>query len=106
MAQNEPPGSREAVLLAAGMARGIESRQKNRHTPLVGLEAVALHSLLEAMALCAILPPDALERIDEVVREIAAASASTGPESTFLIGYSHLLWREMDERKRRKAQSP
>ena len=98
--------SREKTLFVAGMVRGIELRQKNGPVALAGLEAVALHSLLEAMALCAALPVDALERVDEVVRDIAAAEATSGPEAVFLTGYSHLLWREMDERKRRKVRAP
>jgi hypothetical protein len=91
-------------MFTEGMIRGMELRAGLDQPPLVGLEAVAVHALLEAMALVTIMPSESLERVAEVVRKVAAADASTDAETCLLMAYSHLCFREIDERKRRQVK--
>jgi len=91
------------TMFTEGMVRGLELRA-GEHPPLAGLEAVAVHALLEALALVTIMPSDSLERVATVVRRIGAKEVSTGAETCLLLAYSHLCFREIDERKRRAGK--
>ena len=90
------------TMFTEGMVRGLELRA-GEHPPLAGLEAVAVHALLEALALVTIMPSDSLDRVAEVARRIGASGASTNAETDLLVAYSHMCAREIDERKRRKG---
>jgi hypothetical protein len=100
------PIDKPTTMFTEGMVRGMALRAGPNQPVLTGFEAVAVHALLEALALVTIMPSDSLDRVADVVRCIGVANATTSAEATLLAAYSHLCLREIDERKRRAAGKP
>lgn len=79
------------------LIRGLETQVRDE-PPLDGTEVHAVHGLMLAMDLVAILPAPSLKRIGDFVEHLIVHGASTDHEKCLMVAFTQLLAREADER--------